>query len=510
MILQLFPKRPDHLLADSKEMKRVLADLLVAKAANAIDEVMNWFESLKDAKDFRLGHYFDIIRQLDEAGQPHLIRLARDYLPSTNLPLAEEQRLWTKISRYWSETAGLYAACLERARLDPKGKGVDAFKPSMPLAAARAQAARRIQVKWLAFHYGPIDESLWETMGQAYLAAEAAGYAQKLLQIYPAQRGLTSVAQQYLHAIVFFTSSMDSLLPGQIEIVDRLITHFLPRFVLAADCRPDSVYWVDAAAGSVPARLALSPGLARPGLRFFSPGTALAKLEELIQLVEHGEVPADINLGGDFPPNILLPVLRHLRVYWAVQPPQRRHQRHPVKTRMAVLHGFDASYRVFSGALPRLDAPPQDEIWLVENVSLGGFRACLRHSPGDPLKLGTLLCLQPEGGDNWLLGVVRRFNRLSGERASLGIQLLSRQAQSVDLRPRRSGFAAAIGLPGIWLRDGSGSGLVRLLLPQGGFNLRESLEFTSAGQRHMLAPAELEESGSDYEIGRFHNPTAAA
>jgi hypothetical protein len=40
MILQLFPKRPDHLLADSKEMKRVLADLLVAKAANAIDEVM--------------------------------------------------------------------------------------------------------------------------------------------------------------------------------------------------------------------------------------------------------------------------------------------------------------------------------------------------------------------------------------------------------------------------------------------------------------------------------------
>ena len=78
MILQLFPKRPDHLLADSKEMKRVLADLLVAKAANAIDEMMNWFESLKDAKDFRLGHYFDIIRQLDEAGQPHLIRLARD------------------------------------------------------------------------------------------------------------------------------------------------------------------------------------------------------------------------------------------------------------------------------------------------------------------------------------------------------------------------------------------------------------------------------------------------
>ncbi|WP_300454160.1 hypothetical protein [Accumulibacter sp.] len=510
MILNLFPRRPDHLLADAKELKRVLADLHVAKAGNAVDEVMNWFESLKDTKDFRLDHYFDILRQLDEAAQPHLRRLARDYLQTVGLPRAEEQRLWTKTCAYWREIASLYSASVERSQRDPKGKGVDLFKTSLALADTRAQAARNVHLKWLAYRYGPIDDSLWMALGQTYLAAENAGHAQKLLQLYPTLRGMTSVAQQYLRAIVFFASSMDSLLPLQIELADRLIAHFLPCFVFSADCRRDSVYWVDAASGSVPVRLARHPGSTRPGLRFYSPGTVLAALEELIHVVEHGEIPPDLNLGGDYPPNVLLPVLRHLRVHWSVHPPQRLFQRHAVKTRVTVRHGFSAGHAVFGRTASALESNLANEVWLVENVSRGGFRACVADNPADRITLGTLLSLQPEGGDNWLLGVVRRFNRLAGGRVNLGIQLLSRQAQSIDLRPRRSGFSAAIGVPGIWLRDGGTPGQVRIVLPRGDFNVRETLEFADAGQRHVLTPAELEESGADYDIGRFHDPSSAA
>jgi hypothetical protein len=65
--------------------------------------------------------------------------------------------------------------------------------------------------------------------------------------------------------------------------------------------------------------LARQPGAARPGLRFFSPGQALAGLEELIHVVERDEVPASLNLGGEFTQKALLPVLRHLRVCWALQ-----------------------------------------------------------------------------------------------------------------------------------------------------------------------------------------------
>ncbi|MBE2258050.1 MAG: hypothetical protein IAE88_04285 [Rhodobacteraceae bacterium] len=505
MILNLFAQRPDHPLADAKELKRILADLHVDKAAKAVDELRGWFETLRHAEHFRLDHFFDVLRQLDEAAQPHLRNLVRDYLQSPRLSKLEEERQWARSYGYWDDVAALYDSCVERARLDPKSKGSDAFKASLPLAVVRSQAARCIQLKWLAYRYATAAEDLWKFLGSGYMAAEAAASAQKPVPLYPAQRGLASVAQQYLHAVVFATSSMDSLTPLQIELADRLIAHFLPYFVISPDCRPDSVYWVDAVTGSLPLRLARHPGPARPGLRFFSPGTAPQALDDLIHLVERGETPADLNLGGGYPQKVLLPVLRHLRVYWAWQPPQRQHRRHPVKTRMLVLRGFDESYTVFSGARQSPAQAPGSESWLVENISLGGFHAVLDDAPGERVKLGALLCAQPEGGDNWLLGVARRFNRLGGQRASLGVQVLSRNALSIELRPRRSGFSAAIAIPAIWLRDGGDAGVERILLPIGGFNVREAVEFQHQNRLLSLTPVELVETGSDYEIGRFHS-----
>ncbi|HRF71485.1 MAG TPA: hypothetical protein PL117_01820 [Accumulibacter sp.] len=509
MRLNFFAQRPDHLLADAKELKRILADLHVDKAAKAVDELRSWFESLKHAEHFRLDHYFDVLRQLDDAAQEHLRPLLRTYLQSPSLSKVEDERQWARVYGYWGDIAELYTECVERARLDPKDKGSEAFKVSVPLAQLRSQAARCTQLKWLAYRYAATPEDLWKSLGATFLAAETAANAHKPLPVYPTQRGLSSVAQQYLHAVVFSTSSMDSLMPLQIELADRLIAHFLSNFVLSPDCRPDSVYWVDAASGSAPFRLARHPGTSRPGLRFFSPGKVPQALDDLIHVVERGELPPDLNLGGEHTQRVLLPVLRHLRVYWAVHPPQRRHRRHAVKTRMLVLRGFDESYTVFAGVHPSAASTPKVESWVVENVSLGGFRAYLDDAPELQVKLGALLCAQPDGSGNWLLGVARRFNRIGGRRASLGVQVLSRQAQSIELRPRRSGFSAAIAIPGIWLRDGGEAGVERILLPLGAFNVRESVEFSHDDRRYSLTPVELEETGADYEIGRFHGQAPA-
>lgn len=504
MILNLFPQRPDHPLADAKEFKRILAELLVERAENAIDEVSGWYESLMHARNFRLDHYFEIFRQLDDVAQPHLRRLARDYLYSPHLSAVEQQRLWNCSHNYLQAVAAGYSLCLQRAQLEPKAKGSEAFRPSWPLAFARVQFALGAQIRWRAYRYEPVGDDLWRSLGDTYLAADAAGHAQKSLALYPTQRGLSSTAQHYLQAVVFFTSSMDSLLPQQIELADRLIGHFLPGFVFSPECRPDSVYWVDADSAAGPARLVRHPGVSRPGLRFFSPGTALASLNELIQIVEGGgEVPTGIDLGGEHSQQALLPVLRHLRLYWALQPPQRRHRRHSVQTRMVVLSGFDHCYTVFGGVIGQLEESGARQQWIVENVSLGGLRARLDQAGGDRIKLGTLLCLQAEGGENWLLGVTRRLSRLPGERALVGVQVISRQACSINLRPRRSGFSAALGLPGICLRDGGAPGLVRIVLPPGAFNVRESLDFSRDGQSCVLTPVELEETGGDYQIARF-------
>jgi len=502
MILNLFASRPDHPLGDAKELKRVIVELPLDNAFKAVDEVYGWFESLMSVDDFRIDHLFDVVRQLDEAAQPHVRRLARDYVHSSKLSKSEERRLWTMCYNYSGEVSGLYARCIDRVTKNPKEKGSDVLKPLLPLLATRLLAARATQLKWVEYRYGPIGEDLWRGLGQHYLSADVAGYAQKPVQLYPGQPVLTSAEQQYLQALIFYSSSMDSLMPLEIELADRLIAHFRPGFVFTNTCLPDSVYWVDAASGMPPARLARIPDRLSPALRFFSPGSAPQALNELITSVERGDVPSDINLGGDYPAKLVLPVLRHLAVNWAPEPPQREHPRHTVKTRIAVLHGFDDSFTVFAGGVARLGKERTAESWVVENVSLSGFGASV-DDRGGMLKIGTLLSIQPEGGENWVLGVVRRYNVNSDVLSSVGIQALSRHARSVELRPRTSGFSATGAIPGIWLYGDSKPDEARLVLPSMSFDLRESLEFVHDGRVHLMTPIEMEETGRDFEIGHY-------
>jgi len=504
MILNLFSQRPDHPLADGKELKRIIAELLVDRPGKAVEEVTTWFESLRHARNFRVDHYFDVLRQLDEAAQPHLRRLGRDYVQSQHLSPAERSRIWTSCHGFGNEVAAGYSLCLTRARLDPRGKGSEVFKASLPLAEARLLAARRCQLKWLAFRYAAAEPELWQALGASYLAAEQAGYAQKSVQLYPGQHGLSSAQQQYTHALVFCVSSMDGLLPEQIELADRLIAHFLAAFVLLPTPRPDSVYWVDAATGDPPGRLIRRPEVILPSLRYLSPAPALAALNGLIHRLEHGDLPTDLNLGGEYPPKVVLAVLRHLRSYWAQQPPQRQHRRHAMRTQMTVFGGFEQCYLVFAGATLQLQDDPARQQWQVDNISLGGFRALLDHSSEGSVRLGALLCMRAEGSDNWLLGVVRRLGSLPNGVITVGVQVLSRRAKSVDLRPRRSGLAAARPIPGIHLGDEPGTAeFMRVLLPLGGFQVRDNLDLSLDGRLSVLVPLEIEETGGDFEIARF-------
>ncbi len=502
MILNLFSSRPQHPLGDAKELKRVIAGLPAGNPFKAVDEVYGWLESLRQADGFRNDQLLDVIRQLDEATQYHIRRLTRDYLQSPRLSRSEERRWWAMSFNYWGELSSLYARCLEHCHRHPKEKGNDVVRPHIPLLLARLLAARAAQIKWVSYRYGVIGEDLWRGLGLPWLAALEEGVAEKSVQLYPGQQGMTSAALQYQQAVVLAASSPDSLMPLEIELADRLIAHFLPGFVFSTTHQPDSAYWIDAVHGAAPVRLVQPPERNSPGLRFFSPGSAPHGLQELIHHVERGEIPKELNLGGEYPVRQLLPVLHHLAAHWAVAPPQREHPRHPVKTRIAVLQGFDDCFTLFSGALARLGKERSAESWVVENVSQGGFHARVEVL-GEWLTIGALLCLQPEGGENWVLGVVRRFSKSPNGHAHVGIKALSRQARSVELRPRSAGFSASGAIPGICLHDDEDPGALRVVMPLASFDVRESLEFLDGPRRYLLTPIELETTGSNYEIGRY-------
>lgn len=504
----IFGQKDVHPLLDEREFKRILRELPKDNAFRALDEIAGWLESLQAAVDCPADRAFEVLRQLDDAAQVHLKRLAHNYLNTARLSRAEEKRLWSMSCGFWVLLAAAYQRCL-LAR-DEKGKEAGRLKSIVPALCTRLIAALGAVMKWEQFHYGPSSGELWRQMGGALLAAEEAGVANKVVQVGP-RNSPSSPLLAYQKVMAFQAAALDSLLPVEIEIAEHLIEHFLPNFTFSRESSPDSVYWVDLCLTHPPLRLAQMPATARPSQRFFKPGQGHAAISALLAALEQGDdLPGDINLGDHYYVRTVIPVLRHLAAYLAPIPPQRRHDRHRVKHRMSVLHGLINSFVVFSGEFGGRPAGLPIESWVVENVSRGGFGAVLGNIPAEWTKVGALLAMQPEGGENWLLGIIRRYHRLSDSEAHVGIEALARQVLSVELKPRTaSSYAAVAGTPALLMLDGNAPGEIRVVLPMASFDLRESLEYSHNGQYLLLSPVALLEQTSDFELARYRQSVIA-
>lgn len=493
MISLFGSKKPDHPMAEIKEARKLLEDLPGGDAFKCVDELTHWLQSVMAEQGFKPDYRAQLVQLLDETAQIHVRKLTRDYLTSPRLAKIQEARLWKALYEYWREAALAYAGCVE---LHAGGaKGAEALKSSMPLLLARALRALAAQVKWMYVRYGPMDASVWGTVARVYSVAETSRLAQSPVALYPGIPGDSTPEQEFLRAVMLSASSPDSLLPLEIELCERLIAHFCASFTLRPELQPDVAYWIDLAAAQAPHRLVRAPQPA-PTLRFFAAGKALAELEALVGTIKTtGSVPAQVNLGGTYPADTVLDVLRHLALYWSPIPPERKHQRHQVKSRLNVVHGFDGILSIFGSG-------PGDEggteTWIVENVSGGGFGAGIPEIRGEWLKIGSLLGLQPDGGDTWVLGVIRRLQREFPLKGSVGIETIAKSAEL--LRLNTGGGSET----GILISDGSEPpGEARVLLRAGGFVPGQNLEYQKGAATCLLMPQGLLESGDEYELVRF-------
>jgi len=492
----------DHPLADARELRRILGEIPTTQPIKALEEIVGWLESLRDTPDFPELRLYEAASQLDDAAQPCLRALSRDYLHSPRLALADEKRLWTMSHGFWTALAAVYERGLATVR--EQGRSREQLKPVLPGLCARQINALGNVLKWVQFRSGSAPGNLWQRLGGALLAAEAAGVATHLTRLRSNQQGMTSPQQEFIRILGLQAASLDSLLPMEIEIAERLIAHFQPEFVFGAVAAHDSVYWIDLALDQPPTRLARMPPQARPSQRFFKAGAAHAGIVTLLQEIEQGhDIPGEINLGGHYQAGTLIAVLRHLAAYLAPIPPQRRHGRHDVRQPAELLYGLANARAAFSGKLGSGDAGAANAGWLVENVSRGGFGAVLGGIPAAWLKVGALVTMRPAGGDHWQLGVVRRYQR--GETESrVGIETLALRAEPGELRTRAaSSYSALAGIPALLIQEGCPNGELRALMPVGSFDLGETLECDLHGRRTCLTPVALVERGADFELARY-------
>jgi hypothetical protein len=489
--------KTDHPMGDPKEARKLLEEIPAGDPHKALEELGHWLESVSAAEGFKPDYRAQLLVQIDDAAQPHLRKLSRDYLSSARLSKFQEGRLWGSIHGYLQRCAAAFAACVDF--YGSGAKGADSLKASIALLSARALRALAQQMKWQYVRYGPFDDGLWGVVARVYALAENRKISRQKVTVYPSVPGESSPEQEFLRAVMLAASSPDSLLPVEVELAERLIAHFSASFTLKLDQQPDIAYWIDLATSQPPLRLARPPQHA-PTLRFFAAGKAMQELEELTAKVKTTNVlPSALNLGGTYEPAMVLDVLNHLLLYWSAKPPERKHPRHRVKSRLAVAHGLEGVLGVLgvTGATLDFDAAAT-ESWIVDNVSAGGFGAVIPQVKGEWLGIGCLLGLQPEGGTNWVLGVVRRFNRDTPQQASAGIQTLARAMLAVQLK------VGAVTETGILL-DPQGlesSPEARVILKPGVFVQGQNMEFEHGGKQVLLLSQGVAERSDDYEVVR--------
>ncbi|MDR1351234.1 MAG: hypothetical protein LBJ59_10790 [Zoogloeaceae bacterium] len=498
--------KPPIALINPGELQRQLAQLPTDDASAALEEITAWLNACQ-LGEVSGNARLQIAHLLDGAAQPHIRTLTGQYLRTARLSKNSENHLWTLLCGFWDKISRQYEICIEHGKR--REKGADTVRAELAQVVTRAIIARGQVIKWKGIRYSPVDNDDWARLGAAYLLAEGEGFAKKpLLQMHAERGGVTSPFAEYLRVLIFQASSLDCLLPQEIELADRLIVYSQTEFVFSAEKTPQSVWWLDAAKAMPPTHLTDTAQTSAPTLRFFHPGKAQTRLNMLAQEIEHSNViPARLGLETGESTQRLLSVIQHLATCWTPVPPQRQHTRHRVKHRMVVLPGFTNAFIMGS---PEFGGKPlglPQEIWITDNVSQGGFGAIVKEVKGDWLGVGALLTMQPGGEGNWLVGLVRRYQRISEQEAQVGIETLSRRITSVDVGPRASTLPPST--PALWLQDDNPKGDIRFILPLNTFDAGESLEFSYSGRRIALAPVKRLEQGSDYEIAAYRATIAA-
>jgi hypothetical protein len=490
-MLGFFSKQPIHPLADPKEAKIILGEIVTREPLLAVEDASAWLESVAADASFKPLQRLELALRLDEAAVAQARRLARDYPSLSDQSRAMESRQWGIGRGYWQLLVSAYLDCL--ARLKDGEKEADLIRPQLGVLYGRLIGALAARLKWDQFRYGPVDPEFWLNVGGSYLAAFDAKLDRKPLQLYTGAPE-TTIEAEYLKVLVFQATSMDKLKPLQIEIAEHLVAHFLPHFSLIRELRPENVYWVDAAKPVPPTRLAKLPEVS-PTLRFFNGTQALEAVNETAeQIAKDRRVPPNINLGAQYDADTVLPVLRHLAMYWAPKPPMRNTNRRRLASPLKLVNSMTGVHRRLSGYGSDTEGV---ESWIVDDVSLGGLGAHATLSRAGWLRIGALVGVQPEGGDNWLIGVVRRYVRTGANDHSIGIETISKSPRAV--------LADAGGLltEALLLDVPEVGEYARMALPHNTIEEGVALLFKVDEKNARLHPRETIATGPDFVIANF-------
>ncbi|MBS1208620.1 MAG: hypothetical protein H6R19_1018 [Proteobacteria bacterium] len=478
----------NHPLSEKHALDRVVVDLSQRAPEVAISEIAPWIDSLIGNGELDFSERARLLFALDEASQ-RAARLCIDlYLKAGSASPLERRRLWAIAHGYWAMVLDAYGELLVAQTVE----GEMAERGLIAQLAVRAMRAASNRAKWDAFRHGPIDDAVWDRLNLAYRLASRAGVVQQPVRLRPDRDAVFTVEREYLRAIALHSVGLDQLDAERLELASRLVHYVLPSLELGEAPVATTLYWIDAALALPPARLVQMPQHAALP-RFFGGVRAAKVLQEVLERVSAGDLPAEFVLLQDAQGSLLISVLSHMIRLWSSAAPVRRHRRHPMPGRLLVVDGWERLIGRLSGEDTAL--PPRD--WAIRDASLQGVGADAPSGDLEGVEIGSLLGMHSPDGDRWRIGAVRRLWRSSKGESQIGIELLGDAPVSVLADDGENRIQVVLLDP---LKRGAP---VRLVLPLSAQRGEQALFLLDQHRAFKLMPLPGRQFGLDHEIRAY-------
>lgn len=499
MLSVIFGKKSDHPMADIKSAQALLDDLPKNDAFKSLAELTELVELLSVEADFKLDHQFAVLRLFDEAAQPYVRKLVREYFTPFEINKFQENRLWLVLGNWSRHVAHAYFKVFTAYCNGEKGGG--AIKAQVPLLTARAVHAMMWQLKYVCSHYGQVDSTIWANLARLYKHAEQLRYLDTPVSLYPGLIGDTTVKSEVSHLMVWYDSGLSALSPLYIHLSERIVAHYRSTIDIHAEISQHSRLGFDLNRPAEPKRINMG-ATTHPAMRFIGMPTMQARLEDLMKVLKKNIVPDDINLGGSYEAEVVKNALQYLLNY-VIAPPVRRNKRRLADVTLNVVDSFD---KVVERAGAGLNSEEEPAHWVTDEISASGFSAAIPANGSGSIGIGSLLGMQPEGMPHWGVAVVRRLLRKDSNQLRVGAEILSNQIASVVLNQNRvPGGAIENGQPALWLyaKQNDSSGEAQLLMRADTFLPGRSMQIQLDGKNYLLMPNGLLEKGLDYDLAKF-------
>ena len=221
---ELINNPSDHPLVNLKSARKLLDNLPKDNAANLLQEISHWVESISDAdNNFNPAHQLDVLRLLDETAHPYLGRVVDSYFSVQALSEFQSNSLWLTLNEYLSRIAQAYLSIFRACKNGEKKSA--AIKPHLTLITARGMHALAGKLKLSAVRYVAAEAEIWAMLSEFYAYAEAKGYLNDALSLYGDSKTETSVKNIFSALLMWQACEAGSLRPLQLHIAERIINY---------------------------------------------------------------------------------------------------------------------------------------------------------------------------------------------------------------------------------------------------------------------------------------------